>query len=68
MYADINHQHINMNYMAYVTILVGLLVDIILPLLRNVENNWLHYNDRVVETVDNPNDVISPSGILFVLS
>jgi ubiquitin C-terminal hydrolase len=29
--------------------------------VRNVENNWLHFNDRIVESVDNPNDVISPA-------
>lgn len=29
--------------------------------IRNVENKWLHFNDRIVESVDNPNDVISPA-------
>jgi ubiquitin C-terminal hydrolase len=27
--------------------------------VRNVDNEWLHYNDRIVEIVDNPNAVIS---------
>ena len=27
--------------------------------VRNVDNEWLHYNDRTVEIVDNPNAVIS---------
>jgi ubiquitin C-terminal hydrolase len=29
--------------------------------VRNVDNSWLHYNDRDVEIVDNPEAVISPA-------
>ena len=29
--------------------------------VRNVDNVWLHYNDRDVEIVDNPEAVISPA-------
>ena len=29
--------------------------------IRNIENKWLHYNDKIVESVDNPNNVISPA-------
>ena len=29
--------------------------------VRNVDNIWLHYNDREVEVVDNPSAVISPA-------
>lgn len=29
--------------------------------VRNVDNIWLHYNDRDVEVVDNPDAVISPA-------
>lgn len=29
--------------------------------VKNIENKWLHYNDRVVEIVDNPENIISPA-------
>ena len=29
--------------------------------VKNVDNKWLHYNDRLVEQVDNPDNIISPA-------
>jgi ubiquitin carboxyl-terminal hydrolase 8 len=28
--------------------------------VRNIENNWLHYNDRTVEIVNQPANIVSP--------